>query len=360
VPHGRYGEQMDLSWYAGKRVFITGHTGFKGVWLSFILQRAGALVTGYALSPTTPLFGIVRNDQIASEIGDIRDRDHLSEVFRDSHPDIVFHLAAQPLVLEGYRNPALTFDTNVMGTVNLLECVRLADWEISSVINVTTDKVYENNEWDWPYRETDPLNGHDPYSNSKSCSELVTSCYRSSLVDNSIPLSTARAGNVIGGGDFADNRIIPDCIRSVIDGSVISVRNPHSVRPYQHVLEPLSAYLKLAEVTAQNSSLASAYNVGPRDSDYLTTGELATLFCQLWGEGARWEHEEVDNPPESQLLRLDSSRIRKILGWEPRWGISQAVSATVDWAKAWRRGDNIHAVMDHQIEQYFSAAPEQA
>ena len=353
---GKYGEMVDLSWFAGKRVFITGHTGFKGVWLSFILQRAGALVTGYALPPITPFFDLISFDRLTSEIGDIRNLESLSAAFRQARPDIVFHLAAQALVLEGYKNPALTFETNVMGTVNLLECVRVADWPISAVVNVTTDKVYKNCEWDWPYRETDALNGRDPYSNSKSCSELVTSCYRSSLVDAQIPLSTARAGNVIGGGDFADNRIIPDCIRSAMSGSEINVRNPSSVRPYQHVLEPLSAYLRLAEGTAKNPTLASAYNVGPRDSDYLTTGELASLFCQIWGEGASWTHSEIDNPPESKLLRLDSSRIRAALGWEPRWGISQGVKATIDWTKAWLRGDNINSVMTHQIEEYFSAA----
>jgi len=345
---------MDLSWFEGKRVFITGHTGFKGVWLSSILQRAGAEVTGYALAPTTPFFDLVNHDQLHSIIGDIRDLDHLSSAFRQFHPEIVFHLAAQPLVLEGYRDPALTYETNVMGTVNLLECVRLADWSIRSVINVTTDKVYCNNEWEWPYREIDTLNGHDPYSNSKSCSELVTSCYRSSLVGSSVPLSTARAGNVIGGGDFADNRIIPDCIRAVASNSVISVRNPSSVRPYQHVLEPLSAYLSLAAATSEDPTLAAAYNVGPRESDFVTTGELASLFCHHWGDGASWVHMDVHNPEEARLLRLDSSLISRVLGWHPLWSISQAVMATVDWTKVWLRGEDVNPVMDRQIDDYFT------
>ena len=275
---------LDLSFYKGKRVFLTGHTGFKGAWLSRILVNAGAVLTGYSLEPPTNpnLFELADLEgKMTSVIGDVRDFASLKAAFDTAQPEIVFHLAAQPIVLTSYEQPHYTYETNVMGTVNILECVRLCD-SVRSVLNVTTDKVYENNESGRPIKENEPLDGYDPYSNSKSCSELVTHSYKRSFFDkNGVAVSTARAGNVIGGGDFADNRIIPDCVRAAIASDVITVRNPNSVRPYQHVLDPLYAYLMIAAAQYENPALADYYNVGPDERDCLTTGELATLFCYL-------------------------------------------------------------------------------
>lgn len=343
----------DLSFFAGKRVFVTGHTGFKGVWLTALLESAGAEVFGYALEPTTPFFALVADAQVHSVIGDVRDLRSLKCAVDAARPDVVFHMAAQPLVIEGFREPVTTYETNVMGTVNLLECVRLADWPILCAVNVTTDKVYENHEWVWPYRESDVLNGHDPYSNSKSCSELVTAAYRQSLLPSGVPVSTARAGNVIGGGDFAANRIITDCVQAVTNGRPISVRNPSSVRPYQHVLEALSAYVTIASATANNQELAGAFNVGPRDGDGVSTADLATMFCEAWGDSATWVHAEADTPPEASLLRLDSSYITERLGWRPRWTTQQAVSATVKWYKCWFDKGDVKKLMDEQVESFF-------
>ena len=281
-----------LEYYKGKTVLVTGHTGFKGSWLCVMLEMAGAKVVGYALPPEKDavLFECSgAAERMVSVEGDIRDRAHLQEVFHTYQPQVVFHLAAQPIVRESYKNPVNTYETNVMGTVNVLEAVRQCG-SVRSFLNVTTDKVYKNNEWEWGYRETDELDGYDPYSNSKSCSELVTHSYEKSfLKDMDIAVSTARAGNVIGGGDFAADRIIPDCVRAVSGGKKIAVRNPHSTRPYQHVLEPLGAYLLIAEEQYQDSRKAGSYNVGPDDRSCLTTGELADLFCAAWGNGAAWE-----------------------------------------------------------------------
>lgn len=285
-------EMSDLSFYRGKRIFVSGHTGFKGSWLCAVLAMAGAEVTGFALPPEREsLWTLAKLEgHIHSVYGDIRDLGSLRTAFQAARPEIVFHLAAQPLVREGYRDPVGTYHTNVMGTVHILECVRETDC-VRSVLNVTTDKVYENRQWPWGYRETDTLNGYDPYSNSKSCSELVTSSYRSSFLDGrGVAASTARAGNVIGGGDFAAGRIIPDCVRAVRTGNPIQIRNPFSVRPYQHVLEPLSAYLLIAHRQYDDAKVAGSYNVGPDSRDCITTGELADLFCRSWGGDARWEH----------------------------------------------------------------------
>ena len=279
---------MDLSFYKGKKVLITGHTGFKGTWLTRILVNAGAQVTGYSLeAPTNPnLFEMAQvEDKINSVIGDIRDLAHLKEVFKEAQPEIVLHLAAQPIVRDSYKDPVYTYETNVMGTVNICECVRLNPC-VKSFLNVTTDKVYKNNEWEWGYRENEPLDGYDPYSNSKSCSELVTHSYINSFFnDMNLAVSTARAGNVIGGGDFANDRIVPDCIRAAIKKEDIIVRNPHSTRPYQHVLEPLAAYLLIAMKQYEDKSYAGFYNVGPDESDCITTGNLVDTFCNKWGEG---------------------------------------------------------------------------
>lgn len=349
---------MNLNSYRGKRVFVTGHTGFKGSWMCQALVNAGAEVTGYALTPPTSpsLFRLAKLDQrMTSVIGDIRDLDKLKAAFDAARPEIVFHLAAQPLVRESYQNPRYTYETNVMGTVNLLECVRAAQEPVRSVVNITTDKVYRNNEWEWGYRETDPLDGFDPYSNSKSCSELVTHSYVSCfLAPAGMPVSTCRAGNVIGGGDFAKDRIIPDCVRAVQKGEEIIIRNPHSVRPYQHVLEPVMAYLLLAQRQCEDSSLAGWYNIGPEEADCVTTGELVELFCKSWGPDARWRVQgEANAPHEANLLKLDCSRIKARLGWRPRWQIGDAVEKTVEWSRAWLGGGNILDEMDREIAAYM-------
>ncbi|MGL5433930.1 MAG: CDP-glucose 4,6-dehydratase [Lachnospiraceae bacterium] len=346
-------EHMDF--YRGKRVLVTGHTGFKGSWLSRMLILAGAQVTGYSLpAPTEPsLFGTVGlADQMDSVTGDIRDLKHLSEVFARVQPELVFHLAAQPIVRDSYKNPVYTYETNVMGTVNLLECVRNNPC-VKSVINVTTDKVYENKEWEYGYRECDPLDGYDPYSNSKSCSELVTHSYQKSFfAAGGCAISTARAGNVIGGGDFANDRIIPDCVRAAAAGKDIMVRNPFSTRPFQHVLEPLHAYLMIARKQYEDQSYQGYYNVGPDDCDCVTTGELVTLFCSLWGDGAAWVNQHDGGPHEANFLKLDCSKIKRVFGWQPRWHIEEALTKTVEWSKAYLAGEDMLAVMDRQINLY--------
>ena len=291
--------------------------------------------------------------RMCSVIGDIRDLDRLKEVFKETQPEIVLHLAAQPIVRESYKNPVYTYETNVMGTVNILEAVRQCG-SVRSFLNVTTDKVYKNNEWEWGYRETDELDGYDPYSNSKSCSELVTHSYEKSfLKEQKIAVSTARAGNVIGGGDFAADRIIPDCVRAVSEGKKIAVRNPHSTRPYQHVLEPLGAYLLIAQAQYEDAAKADSYNVGPDDRSCLTTGELADLFCNAWGEGAEWENLSQGGPHEANFLKLDCSRIRSALGWKPRWQVEEAVTNTAKWYQAWLNGDDMEVYTDFQIKEYF-------
>lgn len=346
---------FNLSFYKGKRVFITGHTGFKGSWLSRILIRAGAIITGYSLKPPTEpslfrLAGI--ENEMTSIIGDIRDFDKLSQSFTEAAPEIVLHLAAQPLVRESYARPAYTYAVNVMGTVNILECVRQGS-TVRSVLNVTTDKVYHNNEWEWGYRENEPLDGFDPYSNSKSCSELVTHSYKNSFfAGTDVAVSTARAGNVIGGGDFAANRIIPDCIRAAEAGKDIVVRNPASTRPYQHVLEPIFAYLMIAAGQYSDTSLSGWYNVGPDECDCLTTGELVDIFCRKWG-GISWVNKSDDGPHEANFLKLDCSKIKKVFGWQARWHIDETVNKTVEWAKAYLHGQDIAAEMDRQIAVFM-------
>lgn len=341
--------------YKGKRVLVTGHTGFKGAWLCRILALAGAQVTGYALEPPTDpsLFRIVDLESgMASVMGDVRDREHLTEVFARTRPELVFHLAAQPIVRESYRDPAGTYETNVMGTVNLLEAVRHTP-SVRSVLNVTTDKVYENREWEYGYRETDPLDGYDPYSNSKSCSELVTHSYKKSFFsDGSCAVSTARAGNVIGGGDFAQDRIVPDCVRALGAGKEIIVRNPYSVRPFQHVLEPLFVYLEIAERQYEDPSFQGYYNVGPDDKDCVTTGELVTRFCELWGEDASWVNRHDGGPHEANFLKLDCSRIKSVFGWRPRYEIGTALEKTAAWYRAYLAGEEMGEVTDRQIREY--------
>ena len=350
-------KNMDLSFYKGKKVLVTGHTGFKGSWLCKILVNAGANVVGYSIDPPTnpslfELSGI--ENQITSYIADIRDLDKLKEVFEKEQPELVFHLAAQPIVRDSYKMPVYTYETNVMGTVNICECVRLFDC-VKSFLNITTDKVYENQETNVAFTEDMPLDGYDPYSNSKSCSELVTHSYKKSFfTDGRVAVSTSRAGNVIGGGDFANDRIIPDCVRAVEHGETIIVRNPNSTRPYQHVLEPLKIYLMIVEAQYKNHELEGYYNVGPNDSDCRTTGELVTLFCKLWGDGAKWKDvSEANAPHEANFLRLDTTKVKKVFGWQPRWSVEEAVEKIVEWTKVYFDGGDISAVMDKQIDEFF-------
>lgn len=349
---------FDMNFYAGKKVLVTGHTGFKGTWLCKILINAGALVTGYSLDPPTEpnlfsLSGI--NSEMNSIIGDIRDFDKLKQVFDETRPEIVLHLAAQPIVRDSYKDPRYTYDTNVMGTVNLLECVRLSGC-VKSVLNVTTDKVYNNREWCWGYREDEPLDGFDPYSNSKSCSELVTHSYINSFFnDGAVAVSTARAGNVIGGGDFANDRIIPDCIRAMQNGTDIIVRNPFSTRPYQHVLEPLFVYLMIARKQYEDIKFAGYYNVGPDDCDCVTTGELTDLFCKYWGDNAAWKNVSEDNAPhEANFLKLDCSKLKSVFGWKPRWHINECMDMTCRFGKTFLSGGNISDEMNAEINEFLS------
>ncbi len=352
-----YNLEMCRKFYEGKRVLVTGHTGFKGTWLCRILSLAGAKVTGYALeAPTDPaLFSIIEAaDMMKSVTGDIRDLGHLKQVFEQAQPELVFHLAAQPIVRDSYKDPVYTYETNVMGTVNLLECVRLTP-SVKSILNITTDKVYENREWEYGYRECDPLDGYDPYSNSKSCSELVTHSYQKSFFsDGHCAVSTARAGNVIGGGDFANDRLIPDCIRAMESGRKIEVRNPLSTRPFQHVLEPLFVYLEIAQRQYGELSYQGYYNVGPDDCDCVTAGELVNCFCELWGDGASWINRCDGGPHEARFLKLDCSKIKSVFGWKPCWNIRQAVEKTIEWSKVYLAGGDILPVMDQQIREYGS------
>lgn len=352
---------MDLSFYKGKKVLITGHTGFKGTWMCKVLVGLGADVTGYSLVPPTnpslyELSGV--DSDITSVIGDIRDLAKLKEVFDRVKPEIVIHMAAQPIVRDSYKDPVYTYETNVMGTVNILEAIRGCD-SVKSFVNVTTDKVYLNKEWEWGYRENEELNGYDPYSNSKSCSELVTSSYKNSFFnDKDIAVSTCRAGNVIGGGDFANDRIIPDCIRAVKDGRRIIVRNPYSTRPYQHVLEPVAAYLMVAMKQYQDKSFAGSYNVGPDDADCWTTGELVTLFCDKWnqanGTDITWENVYDGGPHEASFLKLDCSKIKRTFNWKPRWNVETSMEKIVEWSVCYFDNNDISACMTKQIDDFFS------
>ena len=347
---------FDINFYRGKKLFVTGHTGFKGSWLCKILSNAGAQVTGYSLEPPTnpSLFEIagIEND-VVSVIGDIRDLKSLKAAFDEAQPEIVLHLAAQPIVLDSYKDPAYTYETNVMGTVNILECVRNSDC-VKSFLNVTTDKVYLNKEWPWGYRENEELDGFDPYSNSKSCSELVTHSYKNSFfADGKTAISTARAGNVIGGGDFANNRIIPDCVRAAQKGENIIVRNASSTRPYQHVLEPLYAYLMIAAKQYEDASYSGYYNVGPDDRDCYETGALTDLFVRHWGEGLEWISRSKNGPHEANYLKLDCSKLKSVFGWQPVWDLDKAVEKVVEWSKCWLGGGDIRACMDKQINEFF-------
>jgi CDP-glucose 4,6-dehydratase len=351
--------EFDLSFYKGRRVFVTGHTGFKGSWLCKMLTNVGAEVTGYSMNPPTEpsLFQIAGIEKyISSVTGDIRDYNSLKTAFDAVQPEIIFHLAAQPIVRDGYRAPVYTYETNVMGTVNILECMRNSSYA-KSFINVTTDKVYLNKEWAWGYRENEELNGYDPYSNSKSCSELVTYSYKNSFFgDGQTAISTARAGNVIGGGDFANDRIIPDCIRAAVKHEHIIVRNPFSTRPYQHVMEPLYVYLMIAAKQYEDKKYSGCYNVGPDDADCLQTGALAELFIRKWGDGIKWRSRYEGGPHETNFLKLDCSKLKASFDWKPRWDLETAVEMVVEWSKCWISGGNVGACMDSEIEQFLTGS----
>lgn len=353
---------LNLDFFKGKKILITGHTGFKGSWMCQMLTMAGAQVTGYALDPPTipSLFEMCHiADKIKSITGDIRNLEQMKKVFFHSQPEIVIHMAAQPIVRESYKNPVYTYETNVMGTVNVLECVRCTP-SVISFLNVTTDKVYLNREWEWGYRENEVLNGFDPYSNSKSCSELVTDSYRNSFFsDSRVAISTARAGNVIGGGDFAVDRIIPDCVRAAEKKQDIMVRNPFSVRPYEHVLEPIAAYLMITKAQYEDKNYADSYNVGPDETACWTTGDLVTLFCQKWnqvtGNSIKWVNQYDGGPHEANYLKLDCSKLKHALGWKPRWNVETTMEKIIEWSVSYLSGEDVSKCMQQQIEDFLNS-----
>ncbi len=351
-------DMLDLEFYKGKTVLVTGHTGFKGSWLCKILVNSGAKVIGYSLkAPTSPnLFELSKiESEIVSIIGDIRDFNHLKQTFDDYKPECVFHLAAQPIVRNSYKDPRYTYETNVMGTVNVLECVRLSK-SVKSVLNVTTDKVYLNDDLpNHSFKENDPLDGYDPYSNSKSCSELVTHSYKKSYFDDmDIAVSTARAGNVIGGGDFAKDRLIPDCVRAIMKERKIVIRNPYSIRPYQHVLEALGVYLEIVEKQCSNKKLQGYYNIGPDGYDCISTGELVTKFCNAYGDNATWISKSDEGPHEASFLRLDNSKIKSTFGYSQKWHIDESIQKVVEWTKIYLSNENeVPKEMDKEISLFF-------
>jgi len=355
---------VDPAFWLGKRVLLTGHTGFKGSWLSLWLQQLGAVVTGYALpAPTNPSLFEIANVGIGMQsiIADVRDAPALVHAIKTVHPDIVIHMAAQPLVRQSYLNPVETYSTNVMGTVNLLEAVRQTS-SVRAVVNVTTDKCYENKEWVWGYREDEPMGGHDPYSSSKACSELVSATYRASFfnakadVQNGVALATARAGNVIGGGDWAQDRLVPDILRSIENHKPVRIRNPNATRPWQHVLEPLGGYLQLAQALfEQGPAIAQAFNFGPSELDAQPVNWIVDQLTELWGEGASWELDGGNHPHEAHYLKLDCSKAKALLGWQPRWSLGYSLEKIVEWQKEFRRGANMRDVCQHQIAEYVKS-----
>ena len=346
---------MTDHFWRDKSVFVTGHTGFKGSWLSLALALRGAKVSGFALvPPTTPsMFDIAQIEtNLASHvIGDIRDAAALSEAIRRAQPEIIFHLAAQPLVRYSYSNPVETFETNVMGTVNLLEAVRSCS-SAKSFVNVTTDKCYENKEWVWAYRENEKLGGHDPYSASKACSEIVTDCYRSAFNHGTaVSIASARAGNVIGGGDWAVDRLIPDFFRASVTGEVLKVRSPQAIRPWQHVMEPISGYMQLAEQLYQSPATAKAWNFGPQDRDARQVAWILDVLTSLVPNSG-WQQDGREQVHEAMYLKLDSSMARQELGWSDTWDLKKALEATCDWHGAWRDGADMHSFTCEQIIEH--------
>lgn len=348
---------MDVTFWRGKRVLVTGHTGFKGSWLVLWLHKLGAQVTGFALPPESSPNLYEAADagrEIDSVMGDIRDLGSVRAVFDRYRPEIVFHLAAQSLVPESYARPVDTFTTNVIGTVNVLEAVRSGD--VRAVVNVTSDKCYENREWHWPYRENEPLGGRDPYSSSKACAELVTAAYRMSFLESAgVTVASARAGNVIGGGDWAKDRLVPDLIRAIGKGEPLRVRNPDAVRPWQHVLEPLSGYLQLAERLGQDRRLSGSWNFGPAADDARSVQWIVDRLTALWGQGAAWEIDKRSHPHEAFQLTVDSSKARAVLCWKPRWALDRALESIVEWHKAHLAGADMRAMTLAQIGAYEQA-----
>ena len=349
--------EIKPTFWHGKRVLITGHTGFKGSWLSLWLQSMGAELRGVALTPSTEpaLFAVARvASGMEHEIADIRDLDAIMPLVRDFAPEIIIHMAAQPLVRSSYKEPVETYATNVMGTVHLLEAARAAR-SVRAIVNVTTDKCYENREWDWGYRENEPMGGHDPYSSSKGCVELVSSAYRKSfLTKEGIAMATARAGNVIGGGDWADDRLVPDALRALEKSVPIEIRNPVSIRPWQHVLEPLSGYLLLAERLYTDGAVwAEGWNFGPREEDCKPVQWIVERLCADWGEGASWAQQLGDHPHEANYLKLDISKASSRLDWTPRWGLDEALARIIDWHRAWRNGADMRVICLEQISDYL-------
>jgi CDP-glucose 4,6-dehydratase len=352
---------VDPAFWAGKRVFLTGHTGFKGSWMALWLQKMGAQVTGFALEPPTqPALFEVANVAagMTSIIGDIRNLEVLEQALVAADPEVVIHMAAQPLVRASYDDPVGTYATNVMGTVHLLEAVRKAG-NVRAACLVTTDKCYENREWVWGYREDEAMGGHDPYSNSKGCAELVTSAYRRSFFDEGrTAIASGRAGNVIGGGDWAVDRLIPDILRAVAHDEPVLIRNPLAIRPWQHVLEPVSGYLVLCQALWNNpASAAEAWNFGPRDEDAKPVQWIVEKMCDLWGEGAYWTRDESVQPHEARYLKLDISKARSGLHWQPRWTLPQALDNIVAWHRAWLSGANMHDYCLGELDRFAVNSP---
>jgi CDP-glucose 4,6-dehydratase len=352
---------VEASFWEGKVVLLTGHTGFKGSWLSLWLQSMGVNVIGYALAPpTNPSLFVAANvaNGMTSLEGDIRDIAALSKVFKKYQPEIVIHMAAQSLVRHSYANPIETYSTNVMGTVHLLEAARLAG-SVRAIVNVTSDKCYENREWVWGYRENEAMGGYDPYSNSKGCAELVTSAYRNSyfnpknFADHQVALASVRAGNVIGGGDWAEDRLIPDIMRAIVRGEPVRIRNPNAIRPWQYVLEPLSGYLMLAEkLWEDGAAYGEAWNFGPNDEDAKPVSWIVARLTKIWGKGASWVLDDGDHPHEAHYLKLDCSKAKSRLNWQPRWHLEDTLSAIVDWHHERQTGEDMRAVTLRQIAAY--------
>lgn len=352
---------MEGAFWKGKRVFLTGHTGFKGGWLAMCLSRLGAQVTGYALAPPTQpsLFEAARlHEVVDSLLGDVRDLDALRRAMGRAQPQVVFHLAAQSLVRASYADPVETYATNVMGTVNVLEAARGVQ-SLRVLVNVTSDKCYENREWLWGYREDEPMGGNDPYSSSKGCAELVTAAYRRSFHSsaNPVAIASARAGNVIGGGDWAADRLIPDVVRAVESGSPIALRNPEAIRPWQHVLEPLSGYLALAQAAwSQPLEFAGGWNFGPNDADARSVRWVVERLAHHWGNPVPWKADPGEHPHEARSLKLDSSKARSLLGWRPRWPLDRALALTADWYRACKGGEDARELMARQIRAHAEEA----
>ena len=352
---------INKEFWGDKRVLVTGHTGFKGGWLSLWLQHLGADVTGYSLSPPTnpSLFEVAGvGAGMKSIIGDIRDLAHFQATFRECRPEIVFHMAAQALVRSSYENPVETYSSNVMGTVHLLDAVRQTSG-VRAVVNITSDKCYENREWVWGYRENEPMGGYDPYSSSKGCAELIANAYRNSYFNSAdydrhgVAIASARAGNVIGGGDWALDRLIPDILRAIQVGEPVRIRSPHAVRPWQHVLEPLNGYLQLAQKLFEDGSgYAEGWNFGPNDEDAKPVEWIVEQLTRQWGEGAHWELDAKVQPHEANFLKLDCSKAKSRLGWQPQWGLAQTLEAIIEWYRAYQAGENMHERTMLQVASY--------